>query len=336
MSLPIFDFSGSSDGTEPPDRVRVILAALIAVVLGAAVLAILAIGGGVPDPGPSPSPSTEPSTSPEPSTSASPEPSVSPEPSTSVEPSPTEPVWPATDTTGVPAGTTLTAHGGNLVVRTAGTVVDALDITGCVRVEAADVTIKRTRIRCNSTTYGIYAPSGVRGLTIEDVEIDGMGTVAVGICCGHYTARRVNVYGSVDGVRLGDGTTVEDSIIHSLARPVGSHSDTAQTTGGIGISLRHNTLLPYNASTGDLANACLMVGSEQAPGVIDLVVEDNYCNGGNWSIGVRTDLVASGVVFRRNHFGRDYRYGIIARPTQAGVLWEPSNVWADTGQAIIG
>lgn len=241
--------------------------------------------------------------------------------------------WPSAANTGVPPGTTLRASG-SLTLRTAGQTISNLDINGCVRVQASNVRILRSRIRCSSW-YGIFTASNVRNLVIEDVEINGMGVTSVGVCCSYYTLRRAHIHRTIDAVRLGNSTTLVDSYIHTLARPPGSHSDTLQTTGGVGIVVRHNTLLPYNPVTRDRANACLMIGSELAPAVRDLLMVDNYCDGGNWSIGVRTDLVASNIVFRGNKFGRNYQYGVIARPRQAGITWESNNVFFDNGAPVV-
>src|SRR5690242_11944876 len=54
---------------------------------------------------------------------------------------------PGPGNTGVPAGTTLTRHDGNLVITKAGAVYDRLDIHGFVIVKAPDVTIRRSVIR---------------------------------------------------------------------------------------------------------------------------------------------------------------------------------------------
>lgn len=53
------------------------------------------------------------------------------------------------------------------------------------------------------------------------------------------------------------------------------------------------------------------------------------------TIDVRTDLVASDIVIRGNRFTRNYRYGVIARPQQTGIRWDPTNVWFDTGESVI-
>ena len=243
--------------------------------------------------------------------------------------------WPGPTTTGVPAGTVL-VNSGSLTLRTDGQVVTNLNITGCVSVHARNVIIRKSRISCSSTTFSVLTYDTAVNLVLEDVEINGMNRNSTAVCCSNYTLRRVNIYNVIDGPRLTNNTTIVDSWVHDLYRVDASHNDTLQTTGGNNITIRHNRLEPYRASTGDPFNACLMIGSTTAPAVTNLIFTDNYCNGGNWSIGVRTDLVASNVSFRNNKYGRDYRYGIIARPNQAGIIWErTTNVWFDTGLPVL-
>jgi hypothetical protein len=243
--------------------------------------------------------------------------------------------WPSASNTGVPAGTVL-RNSGSLALRTAGQVVTGLNIAGCVTVYASNVKITRSRITCNSTTYSVRALGGVRGLVMEDVEINGGGLNSAAVCCSDFVIRRANIYNVIDGPRLGNNTTVIDSYIHNLARVPSSHNDSFQTTGGDNILIQHNRIETYNATLKDPMNACLMIGSTTAPSVTNLLMTDNYCNGGNYSIGVRTDLVASNVRITRNKFGRNYRYGVIARPSQAGIFWErSSNVWFDNGLPVV-
>ncbi|MDG4828841.1 hypothetical protein O7627_05915 [Solwaraspora sp. WMMD1047] len=242
--------------------------------------------------------------------------------------------WPSAATTGVPAGTKL-RDSGALSLRTDNQVVTGLNITGCVNVYARNVRITKSKISCGSPAYAIRTMSTAVNLVVEDVEIDGLGRNGVTICCGNYTLRRVNMYGMTDGPRLGTNTTVVDSYIHDLARLPGTHNDALQITGGVGVVVRRNTLQVYDAATNDPLNACLMLGSETAPSTRNLLFENNYCDGGNWSIGVRTDLVGANIVFKDNKFGRNYRYGIIARPDQAGIIWENTNVWFDNGRPVV-
>jgi hypothetical protein len=242
--------------------------------------------------------------------------------------------WPDAKSTGVPAGTALTASG-SLSLTADGQVLSGLDITGCVEVKARNVTITKSRITCDSATYAVRVDDGATGLVLEDVEIDGSGKTSTAVCCGNYTIRRANIHNTIDGPRLGTNTTIVDSWIHDLARGPGSHNDAMQTTGGQNIVVRHNRLDAYNASTKDPFNAAIMVGSTNTPEVRNLLFEDNYCNGGNYTIGVRPDLKAVDVVFRNNVFGRDHRFGVVARWRHPGITWEDSNVYGDTGKPVV-
>ncbi|MFC6023223.1 hypothetical protein ACFP2T_44615 [Plantactinospora solaniradicis] len=238
--------------------------------------------------------------------------------------------WPGPATTGVPLNTPLTSFG-SLDLRRDGQVITNLNITGQVTVYAKNVTIRRSRITSDGATFPIRTFGSAVNLLIEDVEIDGRGRAPAGICFDDYTLRRVNLHHVQDGTWLGSRTNVLDSWIHDLVRVPGSHNDCARVTGAADVVLRHNRLDAYRQSTSETMNSCLTLGKA----VRNLCFEENYCNGGAYTIGIRPDLIASRAVFRRNVFGRNYRYGIIARPSHPGVTWERSNVWFDNGQPVL-
>jgi hypothetical protein len=241
--------------------------------------------------------------------------------------------WPGPENTGVPAGTQLTASG-SVTVTQNGAVLSGLDITGCVDVQASDVTITASRITCDRADDSAIRVQDGGEILLEDVEIDGTGVTGATICCGNYTIRRANIHNTIDGPRLGSNTLVEDSWIHHLARVEGSHNDALQTNGGSNIVVRNNRLEAYNPETDDPFNAAIMIGSESVA-LSDLLFEDNYCNGGNYTIGLREDTNAANVVIRRNTFGHDHRYGVVARTSHPGVTWEAStNVYEDTGDPV--
>jgi hypothetical protein len=241
---------------------------------------------------------------------------------------------PGPDDTGVPTGTSLRRSGSVTVTRD-GTVLSGLDITGCVTVQADNVVIRRSRITCDQT-YSIRTMDSASNLLVEDVEIDGRGKNSAAVCCGNYTLRRVDIHDVIDGPRLGGHSVVEDSWIHHLTRTPDSHNDALQTTGATDIVVRGNSLEPYNPDTRDPLNACLMIGSTTGPVVADLLYEGNYCNGGNYSIGIRDDLNASNIRFRNNTFGRDYRFGVVAHPDHPGITWDNgSNLYADNRQPVV-
>lgn len=227
--------------------------------------------------------------------------------------------FPDASSTGVPAGVELTASGG-LDIGRAGTVVDGLDIDGCVDVRADNVTIRNSRIRCARPTTAVRLFDDHHGLLIEDVEIDGNGIVSTAVGFSDYTLLRVDIHDVIDGPRLGDNTVMQDCYVHDLVRAEGSHNDAVQVTGGSGIVIRHNTLDAYSIETGDYFNSAIMVGSSSAP-VDGLLIEDNYLNGGNYTVNFHPNLHANGVVGRNNVFGPDHRYGPLARGEGPGIQW---------------
>ncbi len=243
--------------------------------------------------------------------------------------------WPGPETTGVPAGTELRKVSGKLRLTNDGEVVSGIDLTGCVEVRAKNVTIEKSRITCDSSTFSIRTHDGAENLLISDVEIDGTGRNSTAICCADYTARRVNIHDALDGPRLSDNTVVEDSWIHSLSRQPGSHNDTLQITGGSNVLVRGNRLDAYRDDTDDPMNACIMIGS--TTGVVrDLRFVGNYCDGGNFSVHTRADLDGANILVRDNRYGRNQRYGVVSDPQQDGIVFERhSNVWFDTAAPVL-
>ncbi|MFD1325736.1 right-handed parallel beta-helix repeat-containing protein [Micromonospora sonneratiae] len=241
--------------------------------------------------------------------------------------------YPGPDNTGVPSGTTLRPSG-SITLAQDGQVVSGLNIKGCVLVTAKNVIIRKSRITCGSP-YSIRTKDA-DNLLVEDVEINGMGKNTAAVCCGEYTLRRVEIFNVLDGPRLGDNTVVEQSWIHDLVRVGSSHNDALQITGGSNVVVRGNSLEVYNSTTRDPLNSCLMIGSTTSPSVSNLVYEQNYCNGGNYSIGIRSDLRATNIAFRNNVFGRNCRYGIIARSQHPGLSWDrATNIWVDSRKPVL-
>lgn len=246
---------------------------------------------------------------------------------------PRRPLTPGPSNTGVPAGYRLRPSEA-LSITVDGTVIDGLDVRGCIDVRASHVIIRRTKITCARPTTAIRTWSDVKHLVVEDTTIDGSGVVSAAVGFSNFTLRRVNIFNCIDGPRLSDNTTVEHSWIHDLKRTPTSHNDTLQTTGGKNIVIRGNTLDVYNRRTDDLMNAGLMIGSTTGPIVENMLIENNLFNGGNYTVNIRADVNASRVVFRNNRFGRDHRYGAVVRQTVKGVTFGTSNVWEASGRPV--
>lgn len=255
------------------------------------------------------------------------------EPTTGARPAPDG--VPSAETTGVPVGTALTSSGSITVTRD-GTVLDALDVTGTIEVNASNVTIRRTRIT-NTGTYPIRMGSGFVNLVVEDTEIDGRSRGGAAVVHANYTLRRVNIHHVTEGPRLSGNNVVEDSYIHHLVRcpetsfSQGCHVDALQSTGGTNITVRGNNIQAYNPDTKDPLNAVFMFGEEQKP-LRGCLVEDNVLNGGMVSVnGGGGGTRGAHCTFRGNKVGRDFRYAA-TKYLGPNVSWDASNVWFDTGQ----
>lgn len=233
---------------------------------------------------------------------------------------------PGPDNTGVPDGVTLTPSE-SITVRDAGAVVENLDITGSVTVLADNVTIRNVRITSGDYYPIRYFDNDNRGLVVEDSEIIGLsGDVTSGIAFAHYTARRVNVHGSADGLKADEDVRIEDSWIHDLSNGEGEHNDDVQSTGGKGVTIVHSVL--EGAS-----NAAVQTGDEGAA-TEDLTLRCNWLSGGGYTLNIRGsgDTVPRNTQILDNRFGRDSAYGPWTlddpNPTVTG------NVWDDDGTPI--
>jgi hypothetical protein len=246
--------------------------------------------------------------------------------------------WPGPTNTGVPKGTKLTAYTGAMDITQPDTVIEGKQINGCLGIKATNVTIKRSKIVCNHDGMIIRVyddlPNGA-SVVIEDTDIDGQG-IGLGIGFGNFTLRRVNMHNLNEGVRVSDKAVIEDCWIHDLIyRNEQDHQDILQTTGGVDMIVRHNTLEAFNAAANNPFNASFQLGSETAPSVTNLLVENNIMTGGNYTVNFRPDMKAVNVVFRNNIFVRNARYGASAREDLPGVSFDRSNVWLDNGKAVI-
>jgi len=233
---------------------------------------------------------------------------------------------PGPDNTGVPKGTVLTPSG-SIQVTTDGAIVEDLDISGTITVLANDVTIRRVHIRTGDYYPIRYFDNGNTGLLVEDSEIEATsGNATSGIAFANYTARRLNIHGAADGLKADSNVLIEDCWIHDLSNGPTEHNDDVQSTGGKGVTIRHNDL-------SGASNACVQTGDENAA-TEDLTIECNWLDGGGWTLNIRGAgaTVPKNTKILNNRFERNAGYG----PWK---LDDPnptvrSNVYDDNGEAI--
>lgn len=246
---------------------------------------------------------------------------------------------PGASTTGVPAGTTLTASG-SITIDKAGTVIDGRDVRGCITVAARNVVIRRTRVRCDSW-YPVRIHDNA-SLLIEDSEIAGEGPDATSsIAFENYTARRVNMHGASDGAKVGVNVVLEDNWIHDLWLAPGDHGDGIQTTGSDNVVIRNNyvDIADRGSSHGEDPNSVIQAGIENNPNSRWLI-EGNWFIGGNWTVHWDSGR-GTGNIMRNNRFGRGTDVKGRRYPLYGPIAWLgqgtfSGNVWDDTGDPISG
>ncbi|MFS8065512.1 MAG: hypothetical protein ACMG6S_03985, partial [Byssovorax sp.] len=142
---------------------------------------------------------------------------------------------PDASNTGVPAGTKLTPSG-SIKVTEDGAVIENLHVTGTITVLANNVTIRKVHLTSDDYYPIRYFDNDNTGLLVEDSEIEGTtGDVTSAISFANYTARRLNIHGSSDGLKADSNVLIEDCWIHDLSNGPSEHNDAVQSTGGKGV-----------------------------------------------------------------------------------------------------
>ncbi|MEZ4376145.1 MAG: hypothetical protein R3B07_35395 [Polyangiaceae bacterium] len=110
----------------------------------------------------------------------------------------------------------------------------------------------------------------------------------------------MNIHGTADGFKADENVLIEDSWVHDLGNYPDQHNDGVQSTHGLNVHIRHNTL--EGAS-----NACVQTGDESGQ-TTDLVIECNWLSGGGYSLNLRGQN-PTGTQVLRNRFTGDWGYG---------------------------
>ncbi|MET1016049.1 MAG: right-handed parallel beta-helix repeat-containing protein [Leifsonia flava] len=309
---------------------------------------VLPTGSAAPGPKPTatPTPVPTPPAKPTPTATPKPTPTATPKPTPTPTPTPTPPApkpptptpasgMPGAKNTGVPAGTKLTVHDGDITVTAPGTVIDSLDVRGSIVVKAANVTIKNSIIRGRAGSGPLvnnllHNPN----LVIQDSELfAAMDRRVSGIMGSHFTATRLNIHHVTDGIHLTDGeVTLKDSWLHDNLHldkdpawnGTPTHDDGIQVQGGSNITIDHNTLTGAH-------NAALMVTQDRAR-VTNLSWTRNYADNGGCTINIAQGSLGpvTGMKITDNTFGRNTSIAncAIIAPTTTKIDTQ-RNYWAD-------
>ncbi len=269
----------------------------------------------------------------------------SPTPSPTSQPAPRPPGgMPGPENTGVPPGTALHRHDGDLVITRAGASYDALDVHGFVVVQAPNVKITRSIIRGGVATFnrGLVTNTTptATNFVIEDSELTPQSPSVYldGIKGGNFTARRLNIHGTVDSVKAhGNNVLVEASWLHGEVRYASdpaqgggpTHNDGVQVLGGSNVHIVGNNI-------SGAGNAGMQVSQDYAP-TVGLVFDGNWVDNGDCTVKLthQGEASMSTVHMNGNRFGRTTTIKDCAiLRTNATSLSQSDNRWEDNGQQV--
>jgi hypothetical protein len=251
---------------------------------------------------------------------------------------------PSAANTGVPPGTTLTRHDGDITITKAGTVLKDLDVHGFVIVKASNVTIQASIVRggvSHGDTALVKVVSGTNVL-VEDSELvpENPSVQIDGIRGANYTVLRDNIHGTTDGSKVtGNNVTITDSYVHDL--PYWAHDPdqggAPAHNDGVEIFIGKNVHITDN--TFDIAsygNSAMQVNQNLGT-VSDLHFTGNYADGGACTVNLSNNPRGpmTGIQVDNNRFGRDTSVANCAIFAKYAVtLTDVHDVWDDTGLPV--
>jgi len=256
----------------------------------------------------------------------------------------TPPPRPSAANTGVPPGTTLSRHDGNITITKAGTVLKDLDVHGFVIVDASNVTIERSFLRggvSHGDTALVKVVSGTNVLVEDSELVPEYPSVQIdGIRGANYTVLRDNIHGTTDGSKVtGDNVTIIDSYVHDL--PFWAHDPDQggkpAHNDGVEIFVGKNLHITDNAfDIASYGNSAMQVNQNLGT-VTDLHFTGNYADGGHCTVNlVNTPRPSmTGIQVDNNRFGRNtsiVNCAIFAK--NAVTLTHVNDVWDDTGLPV--
>lgn len=145
--------------------------------------------------------------------------------------------WPDATTTGVPAGTTLTAYTGPCVI-TSPVTITAKTVSCTLDIRSTGVQITNARIV--GTVYVDHPGAGF--VTILDSEIDAGGPTNSGLGKSDFYAARVHIHGGNRSAWCEYNCTIVDSYVHGQARDPSGVAHEGGIRMGDGSTIRHNAI----------------------------------------------------------------------------------------------
>ncbi|WP_158866137.1 DUF4082 domain-containing protein [Leifsonia sp. AG29] len=237
--------------------------------------------------------------------------------------------FPSPSTTGVPAGTALTAYTGPCTIQTPNTVIDAKIINCDLRILAKGITITRSKIV--GSVYADYNDN-VGSFTISDSLVDA-GTTGPGTGIGdaYFTATRVHVTGGSRSINCYADCTVQDSYV------AGQYTDNTGVNHESGIRVNTNSHLIHNTIgctapdvAPDAGCSAAITGYPDFDPVQGNVIQNNlilagsggYCSYGGSTAGKPYSGQTKNITFKDNIWQRGTQMGAGNRGYVCG-YWGP-------------
>jgi hypothetical protein len=259
--------------------------------------------------------------------------------------------WPGPDNTGVPAGVVLTAYAGPCVITTAGTVIDAKTVNCDLDIQAANVTIKNSKVNGIVFLDNDLPGSSLWSMLVQDTEVDAGTQQRAAISVGNMTVLRANLHGGETAAQCEENSSfcsITDSWLHGQYIPDDQpwHLGGFLSDGGVNMTLRHNTVVCDHAvnsvnegCTGDLnfiPNFAAISGALVEHNLLGANIGASYCTYGGEKFSSPTPhsnhLVYKDNIFQRGSNNQCAAFGPVTNfdINQPGNEWT-NNRWADGG-----
>lgn len=222
---------------------------------------------------------------------------------------------PGPDNTGDLSGVERKVHDGDLIITTAGTVIEHMEINGFVRVEAPNVVIRNSVIKGRNIEKGwalLRVDKEGASVTVTDTELYAAypSPWIDGVRGANFTLERVNIHDVIDMVHIyGNNVTIKDSWLHDNVHYENdpawngnpSHDDSIQIQSGRNIHIRGNHI-------SGAINAGIMLTQDRDM-ILNVAIDRNYLDGGGCTVNLATKRgLYEGVSVTNNVFGRTTKH----------------------------
>jgi hypothetical protein len=233
--------------------------------------------------------------------------------------------FPNATTTGVPAGTVLSAVNGDFTSSYAGQVIDGLNVHGTIYINNPGVIVKNCQAQ--------YIVVNSDHATIQDSDIIGNnfeGRDGIFIGANNTTVLRTDISGVENGFWLeANYAVIKDNYIHNLPydAKIDPHLDGLQVPEGAGVSNASITHNNFALGTNQITS-CLMMSD-----IHNSTISYNRFDGGGYTVYFEDG--SSGNQVTSNTFA-GHAFGYIYPGDSAGEAQTYNGNVTDTGTAILG